>query len=114
MGMSGAKRLMASSNRTWSLPLPVAPWAMASAPSASAISASFLPMTGRAKAVPSRYFSYLASIMTDGTMISSHISSVRSAMMSLLAPVLMAFSSRPSSSSPWPTSAATAMISGSL
>ena len=30
------------------------------------------------------------------------------------APVLMAFSSRPSSSSPWPTSAATAMISGSL
>ena len=30
--ISGAKRLMASSNRTWSLPLPVQPWQMASAP----------------------------------------------------------------------------------
>ena len=27
MGISGAKALMASSNRTWSLPLPVQPWA---------------------------------------------------------------------------------------
>ena len=47
-------------------------------------------------------------------MTSSTISSVRSAMYSLLAPVLMAFSSRPSSSSFWPTSPDTAMISGSL
>ena len=52
--MSGAKRLMASSKRTWSLPLPVAPWHTASAPSSRAIWASFLPMMGRAKAVPSR------------------------------------------------------------
>ena len=47
-------------------------------------------------------------------MTSSTISSVRSSMYSLDAPVLMAFSSRPSSSSPWPTSAETATISGLL
>ena len=40
-----------------------------------------------------------------------HISSVRSAIISLLAPVLMAFSSRPSSSVPWPTSPETATTS---
>ena len=57
MVMSGANRLMVSSNRTWSLPLPVQPWAMASAPSALAISTSFLAMMGLAKAVPSRYCS---------------------------------------------------------
>ena len=53
-GMSGAKALMASSKRTWSLPLPVQPWQMASAPSALAISTSRLAMMGRAKEVPSR------------------------------------------------------------
>ena len=52
--MVGANRLMASSNRTWSLPLPVQPWAMASAPSALAISTRRLAMMGRAKAVPRR------------------------------------------------------------
>ena len=53
--MSGAKALIASSKRTWSLPLPVQPWQMASAPSALAISTRRLAMIGRAKEVPSRY-----------------------------------------------------------
>ena len=51
---SGAKALMASSKRTWSLPLPVHPWQIASAPSFLAISTSFFAMGGRAKLVPSR------------------------------------------------------------
>ena len=51
----GAKALIASSNRTWSLPLPVQPWQMASAPSALAISTMRFAMIGRAKDVPSRY-----------------------------------------------------------
>ena len=47
--MPGAKRLMASSNRTWSLPLPVQPWQMASAPSARATSTSLLADDGPGK-----------------------------------------------------------------
>ena len=54
MAISGQKALRVSSKRTWSLPLPVQPWQMASAPSAMAISASALAMQGRAKEVPSR------------------------------------------------------------
>ena len=53
-GMSGANALIASSKRTWSLPLPVQPWQMASAPSFFAISTSRLAMIGRAIEVPSR------------------------------------------------------------
>jgi hypothetical protein len=56
-GMVGAKALMVNSKRTWSLPLPVQPWAMASAPSLSAISTIRLAMMGRANEVPRRYFS---------------------------------------------------------
>ena len=55
MASSGAKALMVNSKRTWSLPLPVQPWQMASAPSFLAISTMRLAMMGRAKLVPSRY-----------------------------------------------------------
>ena len=44
-----------SSNRTWSLPLPVAPWETASPPTSSAISIWRLAISGRAIEVPSRY-----------------------------------------------------------
>ena len=56
MSISGAKCFTASSKRTWSLPLPVQPWQIASAPSLRAISTNFLPMIGLAKEVPRRYF----------------------------------------------------------
>ena len=55
MGILGAKCLIASSNLTWSLPLPVQPWQIASAPSAFAISTILFAMMGRANDVPRRY-----------------------------------------------------------
>ena len=51
---SGARDLMLSSKRIWSLPLPVAPWQMAAAPSLRAMSTRHLAMAGRAMEVPSR------------------------------------------------------------
>ncbi len=50
----GASAAKAISKRTWSFPLPVAPWATAEAPSCSAISTWRRAMTGRASAVPRR------------------------------------------------------------
>ena len=59
--MSGASALIPSSNLIWSLPLPVAPWQIATAPSLRATSTSALVITGRAIAVPIRYLcSYTA------------------------------------------------------
>ena len=51
---SGASAAYVSSKRTWSLPLPVAPWATASAPSRRATSTWAWAMSGRAIEVPSR------------------------------------------------------------
>jgi len=60
--MSGAKALILSSKRIWSLPLPVAPWQIATAPSFLAISTNLFAMPGRAIEVPNKYlFSYTAS-----------------------------------------------------
>ena len=53
---SGASAAAVSSKRTWSLPLPVAPWAMASAFSFFAISTMRLAMSGRAMLVPRKYW----------------------------------------------------------
>ena len=44
---SGASALVDTSKRTWSLPLPVQPWAMASAPWRRAAATRCLTMTGR-------------------------------------------------------------------
>ena len=52
LGTSIARPLI--SKRTWSLPLPVAPWATASAPVSRAISIRRLEISGRAIEVPSR------------------------------------------------------------
>jgi len=43
------------SMRTWSLPLPEQPWAIAPAPSMRAMSTSFFAMSGRPSAVASGY-----------------------------------------------------------
>ena len=45
------------SMRTWSLPLPVQPWATAVAPYLCAVSTSFLAISGRPMAVESGYLS---------------------------------------------------------
>ena len=50
----GASAAYVSSKRTWSFPLPVAPWATASAPSLSATSTWARAISGRAIDVPSR------------------------------------------------------------
>ena len=57
MLMSGAKALIASSKRIWSLPLPVAPWQIAVAP-------SFLAYQSENK---------VARILTNSTWVQDHI-----------------------------------------
>jgi hypothetical protein len=51
----GSKWNAPSSKRTWSLPLPVAPWEMASAPVDFTVSIMPWMMQGRAREVPRRY-----------------------------------------------------------
>ena len=104
--------MIASSKRIWSLPLPVAPWQIATAPSLRAISTSFLAIRGLAIDVPRRYlFSYTACAFTQGTIYSSQNSSVISSIYNLEAPHEIARSSSPSSSSPCPQSAHTQITS---
>ena len=55
IGISGAKALIDNSKRTWSFPLPVQPWQIASASSLIAISTNPLAIKGRAIEVPSIY-----------------------------------------------------------
>ncbi|GFI70128.1 hypothetical protein IMSAG249_01955 [Lachnospiraceae bacterium] len=109
---SGARALMPSSKRIWSLPFPVAPWQIAAAPSLRAISTSFFAIRGLAMEVPRRYlFSYTAWACTQGMMYSSQNSSVTSSMYNFSAPQNFARSSRPSSSSPCPQSMQTQITS---
>ena len=53
----GSRARTPMSMRTWSLPLPVQPWATAVAPYLCAVSTSFLAMSGRPMAVLSGYLS---------------------------------------------------------
>ena len=52
---SGSKNMAPSSKRTWSLPFPVAPWEMASAPVSFTVFIMPSMMQGRASEVPSKY-----------------------------------------------------------
>src|SRR5215471_13811883 len=109
---SGARAAYVSSNRTWSLPLPVAPWLTASPPSARATSTWALAIRGRAIEVPIRYEpSYTALARSIGKTKSRTNSSRRSAMCTEVAPVRSAFSRIGISSSPWPRSAQNATTS---
>src|ERR1700730_17531404 len=64
---SGARAAVATSNRTWSLPLPVHPWAIAVAPSRRATSTIIAAIRGRPSAVASGYsFSYTAPAWSEG------------------------------------------------
>ena len=110
--ISGARALIPSSKRTWSFPLPVAPWQIATAPSFFAISTRIFAISGRAIAVPRRYlFSYVAFAFTHGAIYSSQNSSTTCSIYNLEAPQYFALSSRPSSSFPCPTSMQTQITS---
>src|ERR1700693_4290230 len=64
---SGARAAVVTSNRTWSLPLPVQPCAMAVAPSRRATSTIIAAISGRPSAVASGYsFSYTAPACREG------------------------------------------------
>src|SRR5260370_4548425 len=64
---SGARAAVATSKRTWSLPLPVQPCATAWAPSRRATSTIIAAISGRPNAVASGYsFSYTAPACSEG------------------------------------------------
>ena len=63
----GARAFIVSSKRIWSLPFPVAPWHIATAPSFFATSTSFFAISGLAIDVPKRYLlSYFAPALRVG------------------------------------------------
>ena len=103
---SGISAYAVSSKRTWSLPLPVAPCEIASAPTLRAVSTSALAMSGRAIEVPRRYSpSYSALARNIGKTKSRTNSSRRSSTKIRLIPIFFAFRRAGSSSPPWPMSA---------
>ena len=55
ISMSGSSIVMLASKRTWSLPLPVQPWAMCFAPNLCAASTRCFEMSGRESAETSGY-----------------------------------------------------------
>src|SRR5438094_894407 len=84
---SGASAAVATSNRTWSLPLPVQPCAMAVAPSRRATCTSIAAMRGRPSAVASGYsFSYTAPACSEGQTNSSRNGCLPSATYAARAP----------------------------
>ena len=88
---SGASAAVATSNRTWSLPLPVQPCAMAVAPSRRATCTSIAAMRGRPSAVASGYsFSYTAPACSEGQTNSSRNGCLPSATYAADAPVFSA------------------------
>ena len=117
---SGARARVPTSKRTWSLPLPVHPWATAPAPCRRASATRCLTITGRDSADTSGYLpSYLALATNAGKQKSSAISARASTTMASTAPaararVRMASQSSPPDSAAWPTSTATAITSTPL
>src|ERR1035437_4332371 len=114
---SGANARVPTSKRTWSLPLPVHPWATAEAPCRRASATRWRTMTGRDRAETSGYFpSYLALANRAGMQKSSAISARASMTVASMAPAArarlrMASQSSFFESAAWPTSTATAMTS---
>ena len=114
---SGASARVPTSKRTWSLPLPVQPWATEVAPWRRASATRCFTMTGRDRADTSGYLpSYLALASRAGTQKSSAISARASMTVASTAPAAsarlrMASQSSPPDSAAWPTSTATATTS---
>src|SRR5262245_24567254 len=109
---SGYVALNDSSNRSWSLPLPVHPWTTASAPRSTAISATACAITGRESADTSGYLpSYSAFVAIARAHCSSANSSLRSTSSTSLAPAAAPRVIDSSRSNSWPTSTSTAITS---
>src|ERR1017187_1002255 len=110
---SGARAARPTSKRTWSLPLPVQPWATTLAPNSRATRARCETISGRDSADTSGYRSmYRAFALSAGTQKSAANSSRTSTTTASAAPQASARSRMaPRSSPPWPTSTATAMTS---
>ena len=98
---SGASAPMPTSKRTWSLPLPVQPWATVVAPYSCAAHTRCLTITGRDSAETSGYRSmYRAFACSAGRQKSSANSSLRSSTTDSAAPHARARSRMISMSSP--------------
>src|ERR1017187_6681000 len=110
---SGARAARPTSKRTWSLPLPVQPWATTLAPNSRATRARCETISGRDSADTSGYRSmYRALALSAGTQKSAANSSRTSTTTASAAPQASARPRiAPRSSPPWPTSTATAMTS---
>ncbi|CPU65939.1 Uncharacterised protein [Mycobacteroides abscessus] len=110
---SGARDVVATSKRTWSLPLPVQPCATVVAPNWRAARTRCLTMTGRDSAETSGYRSrYRAFARSAGMQYSAANSSRASATYASTAPQSRARCRMTARSSPpWPTSTATATTS---
>ena len=84
---SGASAATAVSNRTWSLPLPVQPWATAPASYSRAIDTMYWAISGRESAETSGYRpSYKAPACSTGSTMSRANSSRASTITTSLAP----------------------------
>src|SRR3954451_643016 len=109
---SGASARVDTSNRTWSLPFPVQPWATASAPCSRAAATMCFTITGRLSDDTSGYLpSYLALAFSAGATKSRAYSSLQSTTIASTAPAARARSRIDSKSPPCPTSAARAITS---
>src|SRR3954463_780077 len=109
---SGASARVDTSKRTWSLPLPVQPWATASALCSRAAATMCLTMMGRDSDEISGYLpSYLALALRAGATKSLAYSSLQSTTMASTAPAASARCLMDSKSPPWPSSAASAITS---
>ena len=102
----------AASKRTWSLPLPVQPWATAPAPWARADSTSLRAMRGRDSDEMRGYWpSYRAPAFRVGRTYSSASSRRASTISTAAAPAAWARAVADSTSTPWPTSTSRATTS---
>src|SRR3954469_24534855 len=109
---SGASTANETSKRTWSLPLPVHPWATVDASTSRATSITSSAMHGRASPDTIGYFpSYIPFARIAGARYSAANRSTASTTRTLAAPARRPRSTICAKSSRWPTSTATACTS---
>jgi hypothetical protein len=108
---SGASAANDVSKRTWSLPLPVQPWATASAPASRAAATTFSAMRGRASEDTSGYRPSYSALACSAGQQNRVTYSSRASATSSSAPAAAARARTASWSMGWPTSTRTARTS---